>query len=138
MKKMLGAALSVALSMTALPSLAQTVCSNATMAGVWFGGDSFTSCRMTVQPNGRFAALCLEEFDNEGEEFIVRGALNMQSDCRFRMAARDDDDPRIIRFIGRAWGGGQGNETRPVAFNIATNPLAPSRRSQTLSFFRNN
>ena len=138
MKKMLGAALSVALSMTALPSLAQTVCSNANMAGIWFGGEGLSSCRMTIQANGRFAALCREEVDSDFDEFIVRGALNMQSDCRFRVAARSENDPRIIRFIGRAWGGGQGSETRPVAFNIATNPLAPSPSSQTLSFFRNN
>ncbi|TVR43583.1 MAG: hypothetical protein EA386_15600 [Rhodobacteraceae bacterium] len=138
MKKMLGAALSVAMTLTALPALAQTVCSNANMAGVWFGGDGFSSCRMTVQANGRFAALCRDEFDDDADQFIVRGALNMQSDCRFRMAARSDDDPSIIRFIGRAWGGGQGDETRPIAFNIATNPLASSPVHQTLSFFRNN
>ncbi|MCC5964006.1 MAG: hypothetical protein JJU09_12860 [Rhodobacteraceae bacterium] len=138
MKKMLGAALSVVMTMTALPALAQTVCSNASVAGVWFGGDGFSSCRLTVQANGRFAALCRNEFDDDGDQSIFRGALNMQSDCRFRAVARSGDDPSIIRYIGRAWGGGQGDETRPIAFNIATNPLASSPVHQTLSFFRNN
>ena len=138
MKKMLGAALSVAMTMTALPSLAQTVCSNANMAGIWFGGDSLSSCRMTVQANGRFAARCRAEVDSDFEEFIWRGAANMQSDCRFRVAARIENEPRIIRFIGRAWGGGQANETRPVAFSIATSPLDTSAFPQTLSFFRTN
>lgn len=91
-----------------------TECSTQTVAGRWFGGDSFAVCRMDFRDNGRIRGFCedFDEYFDNGEwyqaveTFSVRGSYNIDTECkmRLRLIIEEDDDEFVVVFHGRLTG----------------------------------
>lgn len=92
-----------------------TECSTATVAGLWFGGDSMAVCRINFRDNGRIGGFCedYDEYFENGEwvqdidTFSIRGSFNIDSECkmRLRLLVEEDGDEFPVVFHGRLAGG---------------------------------
>lgn len=120
-------------AMLAATGASATDCSRRTIAGTWFGGDSFAVCRVKFRGNGRIRGLCKEQdeyVDDNGQlvteiqRFRITGRLNVDNDCKAKMRLRarsDDGTERLVlegRFAGTA-------SSRPDIAVLSTNIKSP-------------
>lgn len=122
-----------AVAMITATGASATDCTRQTIAGKWFGGDSFAVCRVKFRGNGKIRGLCKEEdeyFDDNGQlvteiqRFRITGRLQVDSDCKAKMRLRarsDDGSERLVlegRFAGAA-------SSRPDIAVLSTNIKSP-------------
>jgi len=103
------------LALLSASAASATECSRETVAGRWFGGDTFAVCRIDFRENGRIRGFC-EDFDEYFENgewyqavetFSVRGSYNIDSECkmRLRMILEEDGEDFVVVLHGRLAGG---------------------------------
>ncbi len=110
MKKTLMSITTVA-AFLAAPIASATECTTETVAGRWFGGDTFAVCRIDFRDTGRIRGFCEDhdeyfengEWQQNIEIFSVRGTYNIDSECKMRLRLVGDDF--IVVFHGRLAGG---------------------------------
>lgn len=104
-----------AVAVLAASGASATDCTNETVAGRWFGGDTFVVCRINFRENGRIRGLCEEEdewWDGSQWHYYLdtvslRGRYTVDYECKMDLrlvAIEDDGDRSRVRFQGRLTG----------------------------------
>ena len=129
-----------AFGLLAATSASATDCSIETVAGRWFGGDTFAVCRMNFRENGRIGGFCEDEYEDwDGDQMVtfvdrvsLGGRYTVDSECMMDLrlrATEEDGDVSRVRFKGRLTGAAS---SRPDIAVLSTGPGSQPRLNITL------